>query len=56
MITKKITSNDNINDNTQHVQGKMITFADCEKMITSNDNNPTVDRKNDNTVHKCYHI
>ncbi len=39
-----ITSNDNINDNTKYVQGKMITFADREKMITLNDN------INDNTL------
>ena len=33
MITKMITLNDNINDNTHPVQGKMITKND-NKMIT----------------------
>jgi hypothetical protein len=26
-----ITINDNINENTKYLLGKMITFADCEK-------------------------
>jgi hypothetical protein len=30
-VNVMITINDNINDNTKYVQGKMITFADREK-------------------------
>ncbi len=31
-VNVMITINDNINDNTKYVQGKMITFADREKL------------------------